>query len=120
MTITNKSYAINLWGSHPDADNDDCWTGVEFDSLVDARAAFGDPLLIEDLYFHNQRNDSSSVWIELALFENDARPSVETLATRRLRRDHKPSDDSDWRHEMAREAGMLHGVEAYNDEMGWS
>lgn len=25
----------------------------------------------------------------------------------------------EWRHEMAMEEGMLHGVEAYNDAMGW-
>lgn len=28
-------------------------------------------------------------------------------------------DDDDWRREQAMEAGMLHGVHAYNDAMGW-
>ena len=29
-------------------------------------------------------------------------------------------EDEDWRLEMAREAGMLHGVEAYNEALGQS
>ena len=28
-------------------------------------------------------------------------------------------DDDDWRQEMAMEAGMLHGINAYNEVMGW-
>lgn len=28
-------------------------------------------------------------------------------------------DDDDWRREQAMEAGMLHGVQAYNEAMGW-
>mgnify|MGYP003660245791 CR=1 FL=1 len=28
-------------------------------------------------------------------------------------------DDGDWRREIAMEAGMLHGVSAYNEVMGW-
>jgi hypothetical protein len=27
--------------------------------------------------------------------------------------------DDEWRHEMAMEAGMLHGIDAYNEAMGW-
>ena len=29
-------YSVNLWGSHPDAGNDDCWTGAYFPTLLDA------------------------------------------------------------------------------------
>ena len=29
-------------------------------------------------------------------------------------------EDDSWKREMAMEEGMLHGVEAYNDAMGWS
>ena len=31
----------------------------------------------------------------------------------------KKKDDADWRREMAMEAGMGLGLEAYNDAMGW-
>jgi len=35
-------YSVNLWGSHPNQDNDDCWTGDDFDNIDQARAAFDD------------------------------------------------------------------------------
>ena len=33
--------------------------------------------------------------------------------------DEDEDDDDDWRQEMAMEAGMLHGINAYNEVMGW-
>ena len=33
--------------------------------------------------------------------------------------EYEDEDDDDWRHEMAMEAGMLHGIDAYNEAMGW-
>lgn len=37
------TYSVNLWGSNPDLDNDDCWTGVEFSTRDEAIAAFNNP-----------------------------------------------------------------------------
>ena len=34
------------------------------------------------------------------------------------RSDHYDADDDDWRREMAMEAGMLGGINAYNEAMG--
>jgi hypothetical protein len=36
----DKPYSVLHWGSHPDEDNDDCYTGEDFDSKDDAIAAF--------------------------------------------------------------------------------
>ena len=33
--------------------------------------------------------------------------------------EYEDEDDDDWRQEMAMEAGMLHGINAYNEVMGW-
>ena len=33
--------------------------------------------------------------------------------------EYEDEDDDDWRREMAMEAGMLHGIDAYNEAMGW-
>ena len=33
--------------------------------------------------------------------------------------EYEDEDDDDWRQEIAMEAGMLHGVNAYNEVMGW-
>ena len=39
----SKPFSVNLWGSHPDQENDDCWTGDEFATEAEARACFADP-----------------------------------------------------------------------------
>lgn len=36
-------FNVNLWGSHPDLNNDDCWTGDEFGTIEEARAFFLNP-----------------------------------------------------------------------------
>lgn len=36
-------FNVNLWGSHPDLENDDCWTGEEFATEAEARAFFLNP-----------------------------------------------------------------------------
>ena len=111
-----KPYAVNLWGSHPDEDNDDCWTGDEFDSLEEALSVYHNPFS----YFKGE-NATSTAYIEIDGLTDD---ELKALGIERCRKNpiHKPSrkdDDSEWRREMANEAGMLHGVEAYNEVMGF-
>ena len=36
------------------------------------------------------------------------------------RKQRREDEDSAWRREISMEAGMLHGVDAYNDAMGYS
>lgn len=102
-------YAVEQWGSHPDDGNDDCWTGEEFSNLEAARAYFDGPF-----------SDRDTRFIALVRLEGDEDVrTAEHLAVRKNPngRKRKRRDDSDveWRREMAMEAGMLHGVEAYND-----
>ena len=96
-SITPKPYSVLYWGSNPDAGNDDCWSDDSFATLAEAEAAFA-------------RNPGSCV----AFVELDG-PDV--YRVRKLR-DARPADTS-WRDEIAREAGMLGGCEAYNEVMGY-
>jgi hypothetical protein len=117
--METKPFYVNLWGSHPDNDNDDCWIGIEFNTLKEAQAAFVHPELIESNYFQQSLHDRGTVFI--AVGRDDGKNGVETLDVRRLRPDapKREDNDDDWRREMANEAGMLHGVEAFNEVMGW-
>lgn len=106
-------YTVNAWGSEPGTE-DDCWYGEDFTTLEAARDFYDNPP--EDFLA-----DQSTAWIELAK-ETRAAPSecwaAESIAERKIR-DPKPVDDSDWRREIAMQAGMMAGCDAYNDAMGW-
>jgi len=95
-------YMVLQWGSHPDAGNDDCWTGEEFSSIESAIEAF-----------QAECFESGIAYIEL-----DG-PGIHQL---RQNPHHRPrrrdADDAEWRSERAMQAGMGLGVEAYNDELG--
>lgn len=95
-------FSVLFWGSHPDADNDDCWTGQDFVSLEEARECFNAKV-----------TEGSTAYVELE--GPDGRLDL------RENPDYEPSedDDSDWRREIAMEAGMMGGCDAYNEVMGW-
>ena len=94
-----SNYSVNYWGSHPDAGNDDCWSGEDFATLVEAESAFA-------------RNPGSCV----AFVELDG-PDV--YRVRKVRDPRRADDDRAWRDEIAREEGMLCGCDAYNEVMGY-
>jgi hypothetical protein len=102
-------YTVDLWGSDPSEDNDDCWTGENFSTLEEAQACYHNPaetFSIEDLR-------------HTAVLVLDG-PDVHSERPCELYRPRKRRDeDAEWRHEIAMEAGMLHGCEAYNETMGW-
>jgi hypothetical protein len=98
-TTTNLPFAVNEWGSHPDEGNDDCWTGQDFATFEEARARFDE-----------LREKLADGAVELV------GPGVHEVYDTG-RRD-KPEDSGSWQREMAMEAGMLHGVDAYNEMMG--
>ncbi len=126
-------FSVNLWGSDPAEENDDCWMGIDFDSLETARRVFADPSVLDTersvfdplnlgLYrgFLKEMGSRSTIFIELCRntrHNNDT--DCETLESRRLRPDQPKRRDDSWRREVAREEGMLHGVSAYNEVMGW-
>lgn len=92
-------FAVNHWGSKPGT-NDDCHDGSDFQTLGEAQAAY------------QTAPPAYVAWVEL-----DG-PGVHC---ERKNPAYKPTRDDldDWRREIAQQAGMGLGVEAYNDHMGW-
>jgi len=140
--MDKKKYMVTLWGSHPDAENDDCWTGESYATLAEARAAF--ELDLFDLVtswsteHHVKRmaelvdraaTEAEIGMVRMALLCQDANTMVGTAYimidgpdVNEVRknphfkaRSRKSADDAEWRREQAMEAGMLHGCDAYND-----
>lgn len=109
MSIGTKGLiiAVNHWGSHPDLENDDCYCGEDFTNEADAVA-----------FYKTDPSDSSVAFIEIDLSDEDCK----RLGIERVRKNPKfiPSKDSgSWQREIAMQAGMLGGVHAYNDAMGY-
>lgn len=114
-TAINKSYTVNFWASHPDQGNDDCLTGEDFTTEKAALDYFED----------------SSKWgtyvidcshVELTAVESTLSAGLLSMTTIKVRtnpeyRAPRNSDDS-YRQEIAMEAGMLGGCDAYNEVLG--
>lgn len=103
----SKDFSVNFWGSHPNRGNDDCYTGADYETLREAAIVFhSDPSKFTDVM-----SLTDCEYVELTgpdIYE--VRRNPEFVA---------PSVDlDDWQAEIAREEGMLQGIEAYNDHMG--
>lgn len=110
---TASGWTVNLRGSHPDSGNDDCWTGEDGLDEAQARAIYAEPSLApHDLTgWHSTIRGDSTLWIEIV------GPGMDEA--RQIRASGKSvDDDSDWKREIAMQAGMGLGVDAYNDAMG--
>lgn len=90
-------YSVNFWGSKP-GDNDDCFTGFDFEEKEAA------------LKFYAGVHPIHYAWIEL---------DGPDIHEERKNPHYKRRDDREWQREIAMEAGMLHGCDAYNDAMGY-
>ena len=106
-------FCVEFWGSHPEAGNDDCWTGDDFSTEAAAREQFNNPVFT--LYCPS----GSVAYIQLTRVENEN--EVHQLAVRKNDgfmpcRHHA---NSDWNREIAMQAGMMGGCESYNDTMGY-
>ena len=114
MTDTAKPFAVNLYGSHPDLDNDDCWTGDEFATLDQARDTYD---RWSEVF--SKGSVSSTTHVELTgpgVYEVKQVVSDKVIAARK--QDLERSD-REWQREVALEAGMLGGCDAYHEAMGW-
>lgn len=95
------AYSVSFWGSDPDEDNDDCWTGQDFGTLAEAEAAFA-----------ATPRDRSVAWVMI--------DGPDVHRTRPVPGYRPQPDDYDAeRREHAMQAGMAGGCEAYNEAMGW-
>jgi hypothetical protein len=110
-------YYVNYWGSHPDEGNDDCWCGQDYQCESEALAAYsatpdaiGCPT-------------SDVAWVEFGRYTGQIVNGAREVERLQIRSNpyFRPSrnDREEWKRERAWEAGMLHGVEAYNDAMGY-
>ena len=131
-----KTYSVNLWGSHPDAGNDDCWTGADFETLAEAEALADallagrplppldfDPRHLLDTYA------GSTTHVEVARLDRGSVPTTsETLRVTRTPHAGKverraarqaAQDDADWSRERVMQAGMAFGCDGRNDAMGY-
>jgi hypothetical protein len=96
-----SQFSVLYWGSHPEAGNDDCHTGKDFATLEEAMACF-----TQDAF------GSCVAYIELdgpGVYE--VRKNPKYIATK--------DDDSEWKREIAMQAGMNFGCDGYNDAMGY-
>jgi len=111
-------YAINLWGSHPDDENDDCWTGVDVETREQAEAIFhaADPVEAIAKLPGVHANFYSYHYGDTTHVELDG-PDVNKV--RQVRKARKRADSGEWQRERAMQAGMAFGCDGYNDEMGW-
>lgn len=104
--------SVLFWGSHPDKDNDDCWTGRDFYSKEDAIA------------FYKRALDSkwccnSTEYVEIDLSDEDLKAAGIQRLTKNPKFKPSKDDDSDWKRESAMQAGMAFGCIAFNDVMGY-
>lgn len=100
-------YAINLWGSDPNLENDDCHTGIDVASLAEAED------IVKNIWTHFNKGYYGS---STAFFEIDGPGYYKLIPNPNYR----PSKDydSDWRRENAMQNGMAFGCEGYNEVMG--
>jgi hypothetical protein len=119
----DKPFSVTLWGSNPDeTENDDCWAGADFATRDEAIRAYREVVMFPD---HSElaracgpRGSWEFVMIDGPHDTHEVAQNPDHPSCERWRRELEQSTTA-WRRERAMEAGMLHGVEAYNDEMGY-
>ena len=102
-------YAVDLWGSPPEENNDDCWTGADCPTLFEALCLFHSP------WGKLTGFDMSKTSTAVIVLDG---PGVHLV---RRNPDFESTVDSldDWRRELAMQNGMAFGCDGYNDTMGW-
>ncbi len=117
----SKPFSVTLWGSNPDeTDNDDCWTGEDFATREEAIAAYREVVMFPDHSKLSLVCGSRGSW-EYVLIDGPETHELTQNPDRRScdrRRRELARGDREWQRERAMEAGMLHGIDAYNEEMG--
>ena len=82
------------------------------------------PVDADDIEFYDSEAEAEKIIESLSLMQPENR--YEVVCEDWIDEDDDGSDDDDdddddesWKREIAMEAGMLHGVGAYNEAMGW-
>jgi len=100
------TYSADLWGSHKDLGNDDCWIGGETETLEEAKA------LLEKL---KAKNNKPGDWAYACIEGPEGRVHEETNPNYVASKD----DDAADRSEFAMMQGMAFGARGYNEAMGY-
>lgn len=103
-------FHVNLWGSDPALENDDCWTGWEFPTFEEAALKFADPFSGEDARFL-QYHQRSTAFIELdgpGMYR--VRPNPAFVPDK--------GGQDDWAQESRMQATMAFGTAGWNDYEG--
>ena len=103
-------FSVLHFGSHPSLQNDDCWTGYDFETEQEAIAFFNQPCA--DHPYVKARDVAYITLVNAEGFEVRLRKNPDFKPS-------KPARDDEWRRERAMEAGMLHGCDGYNEVMGY-
>lgn len=112
-------YTVTLWGSHPDENNDDAWTGGDYATRDEAIAAYRAVCMFPEDGLAEHLACGGWAFVEIDGPDvHEVSKNPDQASVRKHRRQME-RDDRDWQRERANEAGMLHGIDAYNDEMGW-
>ena len=98
-------YSVNHWCSHPDENNDDCMTGSDFATREEAIAFYNKPGSRHVKYIEMDGPDGYSIREN----ENYVAPTPAEIR----------AEEDEWRREIAMEAGMCMGIDAYNEVMGY-
>jgi hypothetical protein len=101
------TYTVNEWGSHPELGNDDCSRGQDGLTLEQARAILAAG--VSDIFIEYLQLDGPDVHEVVKNPTYNARARAAAGA----------ASDTEWRREIAMQAGMGLGVEAFNEEMGY-
>lgn len=104
VTAIRNPFVVSFWGSHPDDNNDDCFSGSDFSNLTEAREEYDAPCF-----------DRAVMYVELdGPGVHEIRQNFHYESSARVR-----GEDAADRSERAMQAGMGFGVQGYNDEMGY-
>ena len=110
MSEADKQYSVSYWGSHPDSDNDDCFTGHDFGTRQEAEAFFQGPV-------QDPPNMPGYYYRCVAFVEIDGPDVHDVRANPAFRKER--IDNSAERSEFAMQQGMGLGIDAYNEAMGY-
>lgn len=99
-----NNFSVVAFGSHPDLNNDDCWYGEECSTFLEAVKILGE-------FIEKRDRDTEYFVIDSYGFNHEVKNP--------FFRAKKKGRDLEWEREIAHQAGMLGGCEAYNEVMGY-
>jgi hypothetical protein len=106
--MTASTYTVSLYISHPDNRNDDCMTGEHFATVEEARACVANLGGTFDMAYF-----SYCGYVELDGDDVNEVTEIPGAARRKAKQD--ALDAASERSERRLQAGMMGGVDAYND-----